>query len=475
MLPRLLVLPLLAVVGCAGEPATVDPVAPVQDRPNIVLITVESVRSDHVGCFGYDRDTMPSLCGLAAEGTRFDNAYSVTSWTLPAHASLFTGLYPAVHQVIGSRGRLDDAYTTLAEVLAGAGYQTAGFVSGPFLQPQHNLNQGFEIYDASPSNPGGNRAAHADVTNPAMEALIDRFLAEGRDDARPLFLFVYLWDPHYDYIPPSPFDAAFLPPDAVPIDLTSYETSDEVHPGISTGELAYVISQYDGELSCTDAWIGRLWRRLRDVGLWDDTYVIVTSDHGEEFFEHGNKGHRNNLYEESVHVPLIIKFPGTAAPPEDDRPVSLVDLFPTVLDFAGVDPPVELHGRSLIRAPDPDRTLFLELLTEWAVRNEGTGELELETDLWLAARAAGHKLVMGRNENRVELFDLASDPGERRPLGPEAATRREEIDARLGEHLRRMKVEVAGWRTPEPARLSPEQEERLRALGYLGGSSRDDD
>jgi arylsulfatase A-like enzyme len=471
----LLVVPLVVLVGCAGEPASVDSIAPGQDRPNIVLITVESVRSDHVGCFGYERDTMPSLCALAAEGARFDNAYSVTSWTLPAHASLFTGLYPAVHQVVGSRGRLDDSYTTLAEVLTAAGYQTAGFVSGPFLQPQHNLNQGFEIYDASPSNPEGNRAAHADVTNPGMEALIDRFLTDGRDVARPLFLFAYLWDPHYDYIPPSPFDSVFTPPDAVPIVVTGYETSDVVHPGISAGELAYVISQYDGELSCTDALLGRLWRRLRDLGLWDDTYVIVTADHGEEFFEHGNKGHRNNLYEESVHVPLVVKSPGAAAPLEDGRPVSLVDLFPTVLDFAGVDPPAELHGRSLARAPDPDRTLFFELMTEWAVRNERTGELELETDLWLAARAADHKLVMGRNDNRVELFDLASDPGEQRPLGPEAATRRAEIDSRLGEHLQRMKAEVAERREPEPARLSPEQEERLRALGYLGGSSSDED
>ena len=383
---RLIVLPLLAVAGCAGEPAAVDP-ASGQDRPDIVLITVESVRSDHVGCFGYDRDTMPSLCGLATEGTRFDNAYSVTSWTLPAHASLFTGLYPAVHQVIGSRGRLDDTYTTLAEALAGAGYQTAGFVSGPFLQPQHNLHQGFEIYDASPSNPEGNRAAHADVTNPGMEALIDRFLTEGRDDTRPLFLFAYLWDPHYDYIPPSPFDSAFLPPDAVPIDVTGYETSDEVHPGISPGELAYVISQYDGELSCTDALLGRLWQRLRDLGLWDDAYVIVTADHGEEFFEHGAKGHRNNLYEESVHVPLVIKFPGTTAPATDSRLVSLVDLFPTALDFAGVDSPVEHHGLSLSREPVPDRALFLELLTEWAVRNPRTDGLELRTDLWLAAHS----------------------------------------------------------------------------------------
>jgi len=231
-----------------------------------------------------------------------------------------------------------------------------------------------------------------------------------------------------------------------------------------------VISQYDGELSCTDSLLGRLWRRLRDLDLWDDTYVIVTADHGEEFFEHGNKGHRNNLYEESVRVPLVIKFPGKAAPREDSRPVSLVDLFPTVLEFAGVDSPVGLHGRSLTGAPDPSRAIFLELMTEWAVRDARTGELELETDLWLAARSADHKLVMGRNDNRAELFDLVSDPGEQRPLGPEAAARRSEIDARLGEHLERMKVEVAGWRRPEPAPLSPEQEERLRALGYLGGS-----
>ena len=460
-------------IGCGGQSA--EEGAPPRDmRPNILLITVESIRADHVGGYGYGRATTPSLDALAEEGIVFENAYAVTSWTLPSHASIFTGLYPAAHRVVDYLSRLDDSHTTLAEVLREAGYQTAGFISGPFLQEVYNLNQGFEIYDESTSNPQGNQAAHADVTNARMESLLTRFLREGRSADRPFFLFAYLWDPHYDYIPPPPYDEAFVPPEAEPIDLGGYETKGVVSRDSSPNQLAYVISQYDGEILWTDALLGRLWSLLDELNLWEDTAVVVTSDHGEEFFEHGTKGHRNNLYEESVRVPLILRAPGRE-PRRDGRIASLIDVFPSVLEIAGVEAVPPHHGRSLLRpAPEPQPPIFFELKTEWVVKNPATGERGVATDLWLAVRDGDHKLVLERNEQRRELYDLAEDPREKHSLYASHPERFAALDGMLGDHLEAMKRYAAQRQPSAPARLTPEQEERLRSLGYVDRSGPDD-
>jgi arylsulfatase A-like enzyme len=461
-----LVLSLMLPGGCR-PPAEPGP-------PNVVLITVESLRADHVGAYGYARETTPTLDTLASEGIVFENAYAVTSWTLPAHASILTGLYPAAHRVVAYNHRLDDSYPTLAELLGEAGYQTAAFVSGPFLQSQHNLDQGFQVFDQSASNPGGNQAAHSDVTNDAIERLVTRFLAEGRDPERPLFLFVYLWDPHYDYIPPAPWDAAFVPPYAEPIDLVGYEVRDRVTEETPAEQLAYVVSQYDGEIAATDALLGRLFERLDETLSWDDTLVVVTSDHGEEFFEHGTKGHRNNLYEESLRIPLIVRAPGVSGPVRDSRLVSQIDIFPTILEAAGIATAPHHHGRSLLAAADaPPRPLFFELKTEWVARDEETGERGILSDLWLAVRDGDLKLVLGRNEGRVELFDLSEDPTEQVPLGPGFRRRMTELDRKLQEHLEAMKADGERWERSGPVSLSPGQEDRLRSLGYLGPA--DDD
>ena len=407
---------------------------------------------------------------LAEEGTVFEHTHAVTSWTLPSHASILTGLYPAAHRVVAYNHRLDDSHRTLAEILAEAGYQTAAVVSGPFLRSIHNLDQGFELFDQSASNPGGNQAAHADVTNPRVAGLVERFLREGRDPERPFFLFVYLWDVHYDYIPPAPFDAAFVPPDAEPVELGDYGIREEVHAGLAPEQMAWVVAHYDGEIAVTDALLGGIFDLLRELDLWDDTAVVLTADHGEEFFEHGSKGHRNNLCQESLHVPLILKWSGGVPGSKDSRAVSLIDLFPTILQLAGVAEIPPNHGRSLLEPPDPTRTLFFELKTEWMAEDPSTGESGIVSDLWLAVLDGDLKLILARNDGRHELYDLSSDPGEQRPLGPEHAHRAEDLDRKLGEHLEAMRRESERWDRSPPVELSDEDRERLRSLGYLGGS-----
>jgi len=459
----LIVLALAVACGRGNRPGA----APA--RPNIILITIESLRADHVGCYGYTRDTTPALDALAREGVLFERAYSVTSWTLASHATMFTGLYPEAHRVIRPHDRLDDSYETLAETLRAAGYQTAGFVSGPFLRTVHNLQQGFDLYDDSGVRVTSSTSANEDVTNPWMEQLLLRFLGGQRDPAKPFFLFAYLWDPHYDYIPPPPYDRMFLPPGAEPIDLRGYENRDIVRPGIRPAQLEYVISQYDGEIRWTDEVLGHLWKRLRELGLWENTAVIVTADHGEAFFEHGAKGHKNTLHVEEIHVPLVIKPAGPSQPRRDGRVANLVRLFPTVLDLAGIGPRAPWLDRSLLEPPRPHPPpTFFSLETSLYFWYPTVKEMHKRSEEWFAIRDGDFMLHSRRPKNRRELYDVAEDPGERRPLDtghPAFQSLRLKLDA----HLAEMKRLSSRWRRSEPAKLSPADENRLRALGYVGG------
>jgi arylsulfatase A-like enzyme len=302
LISRLAALSLLLLAACSPS---------ARDRPNVVLVTIESLRPDHVGCYGGrsrsrpEVPLTPALDALAAEGMRYPNAHAVTSWTLASHASLFTGLYPSTHRAVAPRDRLGDDFTTVAETLQTAGYQTAGVVSGPYLRRPYGLGQGFDVWVDGIAS-ARTAASHDDVTNPQVEAALTAFLDETRDPDLPFFLFAYLWDPHYDYLPPPPYDTMFVSPECEPIDLAGYETNPTFDTGISAAQLAYVFSQYAGEIRATDDLLGRFFAALRAAGLWDDTVVVVTADHGEEFYEHGKIGHKNTVYAESVHVPLIV-------------------------------------------------------------------------------------------------------------------------------------------------------------------------
>ena len=443
------------------------------DRPvNIVLITVESLRPDHMACFGGKRVTCPNLDALAKEAMVYDDCHSVTSWTLSSHASLFTGLYPSAHQTRRPRGKLDDSYTTVAEVLSERGYQCAGVVSGPFLQTQHNLHQGFEYYNDSPSELT-HKLAHGDITNPEMEHLLRDFVANRRDKNRPLFLFAYFWDPHYDYIPPAPCNKMFVGPDCEEIDVTRYERSKKVHANITAGELKYVISQYDGEIYWTDEHLGRFFDLLKAEGLWDNTVIIVTADHGEEFFEHGKKGHKNSLYVESVRVPLIVKYAKGGPEGRDSRLVSLVDIFPTILDLTHTPAgPLPHQGQSLLEASaSPERAIFYELLSIWYYRStagpDGTPKVHTKTEQWFAIRQGNDKLIQVNRPERTELYNVRKDPREQEDVSGQHSARAQELANRLKQWQELMRAVAASYRAGGKAELDEKQLERLRSLGYV--------
>ncbi|MCA9511778.1 MAG: sulfatase [Myxococcales bacterium] len=469
-----------AAAGCGDADRGTDR-APARP-PSVVLVTIESLRTDHVGAYGGRSATRPdvaitpTLDALAAEAVTYERAHSVTSWTLASHASLFTGLYPAAHQTQRPRGSLGEGYDTLAEVLARAGYQTAGVVSGPYLRRMHGLVQGIEWLDEAPAGVVPARA-HSDVTNPAMERGLIEFVELRRDAERPFFLFAYFWDPHFDFLPPAPYDAMFVDDGVERIDVHDFDTSDTIHPGISEAELDFVLSQYDGEIRATDELLGRFFSLLRARGLWDDALVIVTADHGEEFFDHGQKGHKNNLYAETVHVPLFVKYPrgtGPAAGTRDARLASLVDVAPTVLDVAGVPralrPDVPLDGRSLLAPPDPARAIFLELLSTWYLQRGSRVDVDVER-FWAAMRGdeklVVHEPRLGRP--RRELYDVAADPRETRDLAsdPSHAAGVAALGRALDAQQAAAREVAARFAAGSDAQLDPEDEQRLRELGYL--------
>jgi arylsulfatase A-like enzyme len=434
--------------------------------PNVVLITLESIRPEHLGCYGYDRPTSPALDALAAESVVYDDAHAVTSWTLASHASLFTGLYPTAHQAVGPVDVLGDDYETLAETLAAAGYATAGFASGPYLRRQHNLHQGFELYDDSFAT-AAHIQAHGEVTNPGITDAIVRYLRDGRDRQRPFLLFAYFWDPHYDYIPPPPNDTRFVPEGSVAVDVTEYGVTRKIHEGTPPEQMEYVLAQYDGEIRWTDEHLARIFDALREEGLWDDTVVIVTSDHGQEFFEHGAKGHKNNLFVESVRVPLLVKHAGNGPRGHDDRLVSLVDVFPTVVELAGASSEIPFHGVSLLDAEPPaGREIFFELLSIWY--RTGNGRTTETRESWYAMRTHDHKLVSVPKRGKEMLFDVRNDPGERKNTAPQEAELAGSLSRRLTDWQADMKGVAELYRVGGEAALTPEQIERLKSLGYLG-------
>jgi arylsulfatase A-like enzyme len=334
---------------------------PAPGRPNVLLISIDTLRPDHLGCYGYQRATSPHIDELAAEGVLFQNHISSTSWTLPGHAALFTSLVDSVHGCTDTDQKLADNLVTLAEKFARAGYETVGFFSGPFLHPAFGLGQGFAHYedcttyagtlDQTPvaqwaANDDVLAESHRDVTSPRVYAAFKKWLAEHR--AATFFMFVHLWDPHYDFIPPPPYDTLFDPDYAGPVTGTYFIFDPAINAQMPARDLEHLIALYDGEIAWTDSYVGRILADLRQAGLLDRTIVALTSDHGTEFFEHGDKGHRQTLYDEVIRIPLILRYPARLGAGVSIRAQTRsIDVGPTLLELAGVPSAVPVMGHSL--------------------------------------------------------------------------------------------------------------------------------
>ncbi len=438
-------------------------------QPDVLLVSIDSLRADHLGCYGYLRDTSPRLDRLADEGVRFDTVVSTTSWTLPAHAALFTGLFDPAHGTTDIDRRLADGYDTLAERFRAAGWTTAGFYAGPLLHPTFGLNQGFDSWISCMSTPAStldnhsdletlfeaNTSSHADVTGPRTLEAFRSFLEDDPDGA--LFLFVHLWDPHYDYIPPAPYDRFFDPDYSGSLDVRAYPFNDSVYAGMDRRDLEHVIALYDGEIRFTDTTLAELLELLDRARPERPRLTVVTADHGEEFFEHGGKGHQQTLFEESIRVPLLLHWPGELpAGLVVSGPVSLVDVAPTVLSLAGIDSPARFQGIDLSSAirgqAVPSRGLH-QLLAVGGRRIE-------------ALRTKHHKLM--RADDLVAHLNLETDPREldlRPGPPPDDPSLALLLEAILADS-RSLRTAFSGGEA-EARRIDPALAERLRALGYV--------
>ncbi|MBK5254467.1 MAG: sulfatase [Vicinamibacteria bacterium] len=410
----------------------------------VILISVDTLRRDHVGAYGYLKPTTPTLDGLARNGLLADDAVSVSSWTLPSHLSMMTSVLPGAHGGTDMKLGFNRSVPTLAEILKAQGYATHAVTSHLYVSKTYGLDVGFDSMNFRQDRQAEN------VANHAMD-LIDRF------GDRPFFIFLHFYDPHWHYAPPP--DVLKLFERSYPGKLTgNLKDFQNLRPDqVSASDLDHLLALYDGEIRYTDNEIGRFVTHLTERGLLGRTLMVVTSDHGEEFLEHGSWEHQKTLYEEVIRVPLIVAGPGVSSRHET-QPVNLLDLAPTILDFLSVKPAPSMNGLSLLRPVPVHRQMYGE--TDHTLDGSRLSFLRNGTESWKTILRTD---PLSQTVRASEWFDLALDPAEtiNRPpqeslrLSIEARTR----DAALKSRSRSAKT---------PVELSSEQKEKLRALGYIG-------
>jgi arylsulfatase A-like enzyme len=430
---------LTAALGCATEPAP---------PPNLILVSIDTLRADHLPSYGYARETAPALDRLAREGVVFEQAVANSPWTLPSHASMFTGLEPHRHGLVNYRARLREDTPSLAPLMQQAGYTTVSLVNTLHLKGRYGLARGFDEHVVFSEREGQKRLRAGRRQIDLLLLWLDR-----RPDA-PFFVFLHNYDVHSDYDPSPEFASLFVGPYDGPATGTSQQLLRGAE-GLSASDVQHLIDLYDGGIRQLDAQIGRLLDHLDETGLAESTYVVVTSDHGEEFLEHGGVLHGETCYEEALRVPLILRGPGIPPGTRVAGLVQLTDLFPTLLELAGVPRPRGIDGISLVGSwsgagTSPRRRAFAE--TRHPLLRGGSRHMVREGSL---------KLIHEPESGRVELYDLASDPKETRDLSrdrPEAVRR---LLALLDPG-----AEVAAASEPLPP-LEPEELESLRSRGYV--------
>jgi arylsulfatase A-like enzyme/Tfp pilus assembly protein PilF len=385
----------------------------------VILISIDTLRSDHLPLYGYSKVRTPAIDALAADGIVYDRAYSNVPLTLPSHTSILTGLLPTEHGVRNNIGYILDAkkHPPISALLHNAGYETAAMVSSYVLRGNTGLAAAFDVYDDAIASEAGVSLGSLQRPGPATLAAASSWIDRNHD--RPFFLFFHIYEPHSPYRPPEPFRSQY-------------------------GDT------YDGEVAASDDIVGKLIEHLKNKGFYDDAIVILISDHGEGLGDHGEDEHGVFLYREALQVPLIVKLPGAKRKGERvTMPVELIDVAPTVAFLAGVDPPPGSTGVNLLdpEALAVERSLYSETL--YPRIHLGWSELRALID-------GQHHYI---EAPRPELYDLAADPAEKTNV---LADQRR-VYAALRERLAKYGKEVVA-----PGNVAPEEAAKLAALGYLG-------
>ena len=461
-------IPLLAQQNTSA-PATTVPQS-LTDHPNVIIILADALRADRLGCYRADDGSTPAIDKLAHDGVVYQCMTAQASWTKPSVATLLTSMYPSSHRAVYNESLLPDAVTTLPEVLSAAGYHTVAFSSNPYVSPNFNFQQGFdEFYLMEGERFGGPRMAsrltfYVYAIRALKFAALDHFLPiplwpqyvyqeiSGLNECvirwlevnrrGRFFMYIHYMDPHDPYFA-HPYNG-----------YTLFAGQGYLNRDL-TPEMERL---YEGEATYLDTHVGRLLSALKTWGIYDETLIIFTSDHGEEFDEHGGFSHGQTLYQEQVAVPLIIKYPGEAYRGQvDGALVQSLDIAPTVLDVAGLPVPTAMQGLSLRPGADGDQTISY---------------IFSEVDRWgcdvRAIRDQRHKLIIANEDNprglpTVALFDLQTDPGEQNNLTEKEPDTVRRLRAQLDRALAFAKANAVASQSGE---LDPATQERLRQLGY---------
>src|SRR5450755_4050486 len=412
-------------VVCSGLLAEVKP------APNVVVITIDTLRADHLGCYGDKAIRTPNIDALASKGARFERAYTPVPVTLPAHTVIFTGTYPmhsGMHDFSGNK--LNPGQDTLASVLKQHGYVTGAVIGSAVLDSRFGLNQGFDFYY---DHFDFNRLQESNLEemerpgNVVADVALD-WLRKNRNNK--FFLWMHLYDPHYPYRPPAPYSDEY-----------------KEHP-------------YDGEIAFADAQVGRLVTFLKANGLYRNTILVLSGDHGESLGEHGEQHHGFFVYNATLHVPVIIRLPGNSTPRVVPDLVSLADLMPTVLQALKFDVPSQVQGFNLlplmgVKRQEEARSLYAETYLPRLHFN------------WSELRAVETDKYHFIDAPKPELYDLSKDPGETQNLYAQKAAVSDELRARLTALVSQF---TAGPELAQKTGLDPALMERLKSLGYAGFS-----
>jgi arylsulfatase A-like enzyme len=486
-------------------------------KPNIILITLDTVRADHVSCYGYERQTTPNLDAFSREAVLYKNAYAPSPWTLASHASMFTGMYPAKHGAhfntdsvqiakyfesqknqlfdmsdLNTRSilKLSEENMTLAEILSERGYRTAGIIGGPFTSSIFGLAQGFDYYDEHFLD------VEKDISFSLIYQVVDFFFSLkdfiiqsgysavkrlasqlnktafqwlAKNHEQPFFLFINYFDAHTPYIPPPAYCRYFgkVKTDIImkhwsPKTDLSYCTAEssimfsiiDGNHQLTPEEKELFISRYDAEIRYLDHCLGLLLKRLKDLKVYDNTLIIITSDHGEAFGEHSLVSHGRTLYEELLRVPLIIKYPSNELQRGAvEKRVSLVDLFPTILSFLDYPIPSGIDGENLGSSNHP-------VIAEWYHKWWDPEKYRRD----LKTLYQGKLKYIWASNGLNELYDLESDPGEENNLIEKFSSKAQEMQSTLNQWLASFKPPGAEGKA---VKINKSTEEKLRALGYV--------
>jgi arylsulfatase A-like enzyme len=418
-------------------------------RPNLVIVSLDTLRARNVSAYGYPRQTTPFLDGLAKQGTLFEDAITTSTTTAPSHMSLFTGLYP-VHHGIRAGYASKRPGPAIATTLYTAGYRTAAFTENGFLVRERGFGEGFEEYT---ENHGHHIQGPGEVAKTFGQAAQWLEQASG-----PFFLFVHTYQPHAPFWPPPGYEELF---------------QDEPVPGVDDPQMQQFRDDYDREIRYTDDELEKLVAAIDQAGLREPTLLVVLSDHGEEFGEHGAYQHGAAVFEETLRIPLVLAGPGVPLGKRIPDAVSLIDVFPTVLALLGLEIPDGIDGTNLAPIMRGESTLEARtLFAEAAATRRWTAPFQ--GDVWnpplIAARTKEEKLILHRpwegEPTAPVRFDLVTDDLERNPLPFDSATRQRAdvlVDAYLGDETR---PDI-----PQPSELDPAERRRLELLGYLDGAT----